>query len=219
MKNHTPHRISVRNSSSSARSCSFLFLFAFIFLVFSSAQASAEQQSLGYVRTGSCIALKQSFGNSTFQNITAVTLPDKLNINIINKNMQSLGGGLYNYTFCGTHQIGEYVVDGIGNVNGAPETWTYNFYANPLGIPNTFIFYTLFLAVIVLIFMLGHTIKNPYIIMLDAILIVIMGLFVIVNGIDMVKNVLYTRAIGIVLWALGVYIMYLAVQEFLKEWD
>ena len=194
-----------------AVACLFLFIF---FIDFS----SAEQQSLGYVKTNHCINLKQSFANSTFQNVTAITLPDKLSLVIVNKNMQSLGGGLYNYTFCGNNQIGQYIVDGVGDVNGVRQTWVYDYYATPLGLPNTLVFYLIFILVIVLIFVAGFYLTNNWIMTLGSFLVLILGFFVIINGIDTIKSQSITWPIGLVIWALGIYFLYLSVEEQLKEW-
>lgn len=192
-----------------------LFLFLFFLNIES---VSAEQQSLGWVKTNTCIQLKQSYANSTFQNLTAVTLPDKANIIVIKSAMNPLGQGLFNYTFCNTYQIGEYIVDGQGDVDGNRENWTYNFFASPLGIPNSFIFYLIFIAIIVLILMLGFKLENTWIMTLAGILVLIMGFFIIVNGLDQIKNQQVTWAIGLAVWGLGIYLLYLCVEEQLKLW-
>lgn len=114
------------------RSINKLFVFIFVGLVLAN-YVSAEQQGLGGTPQYQCVAIKQSFGNSTWQNISAITLPDKLTILVLNTNMQSLGQGLFNYTFCNTSIIGQYIVDGIGDVDGEKQSWTYDFFVSPLG--------------------------------------------------------------------------------------
>lgn len=109
-------------------------LLAVVFLHVILPPVQAEQQSLGGAIQYRCIAIKQSFGNSSYQNISAVTLPDKLTIIRLNASMESLGQGLFNYTFCNTTQIGQYTVDGIGDVNGNTKQWTYDFEVSALGV-------------------------------------------------------------------------------------
>ena len=95
--------------------------------------ASCEIQSLPHpVKTGLCVNLPQSYANSTYQNITTVQLPDESFIPI-QSNMQDNGGGYFNYTFCNTTQNGEYLVNGIGDIDGTATTWVYKFTVNPLG--------------------------------------------------------------------------------------
>lgn len=202
----------------SKKTLSLLFSILFLF-IFNFVSVSAEVDGIGYVRTNSCVALKQSYGNTTFQNITAVTLPDKVTIITINSAMQSLGQGLYNYTFCNTTQNGQYIVDGIGGVDGVSTTWTYDFYATPLGIPNTYIFYLIFILIISLIFIIGFKLENSWVMSLGSFLVLILGFFVIKNGVDFIKDVQTTWAIGLVVWALGIYFMFLSVEEQLKNWD
>lgn len=195
-----------------------IFLLSFFIFVFLIGSASAEQQTLGWIKTNSCVSLKQSYGNSTFQNVTAVTLPDKTTVYIINSGMTSLGGGLYNYSFCNNTQSGQYIVDGIGDVDGKMKTWSYDYNASPLGFSNTFIFYLIFILIIVLIFLFGFKLENVWVMSLGSILLLIFGLFVVANGIDLIKDTKITWAIGLVIWALGILSMYLSVEEQLKNW-
>lgn len=195
----------------------FIFLL-FLILFFSLSFVSAEQQSLGWKRTSTCIELKQSYANSTYQNITAITLPDGVTIDVRNEAMTSLGGGLFNYSYCIGEQTGQYIVDGVGDVDGMDQTWVYDFYATPLGVQNGFIFYIIFIMIIVLIFAIGFTLENAWIMTLNSVLVLVLGLFVIMNGIDLIKNQLVTWPIGLVIWALGIYFLYLSIEEQLKNW-
>lgn len=97
-----------------------------IVCLFLTMQVSAEVQSLKPLTQNRCGGLPQSFYNSTFQNISAIQLPDKSFL-IINDSMQSLGGGLYNYTFCNTSQLGGYIVNGYGDVDGVIQSWSFDF--------------------------------------------------------------------------------------------
>lgn len=92
----------------------------------------AEVQTLKPIELNKCGGLPQLFYNSTFQNISAIQLPDQSFI-IINDSMQSLGGGLYNYTFCNTSQLGSYIVNGYGDVDGVIQSWNFDFQVTNTG--------------------------------------------------------------------------------------
>jgi hypothetical protein len=104
-----------------------------LFLLIILPLCSAEIQSLPHpVKVESCVNLPQSYANSTWQNITTIQQPDET-ITVLNTEMQSLGGGYYNFTYCNTTQNGEYIVNGIGDIDGTAVIWNYKFTVNPLG--------------------------------------------------------------------------------------
>lgn len=105
----------------------FLFL-----LVILAASVQAEQQSLGFVRQGTCIQLPQVHGNLTFSNISSVELPDR-SFTRLNRAMQNQGQGYWNLTFCNTTQIGTYIVNGVANPDGVLTGFAYDFEVNPDG--------------------------------------------------------------------------------------
>lgn len=84
--------------------------------------AGTQIQSLDIHRKGNCIDLVQADRNSTYQTIVSVQLPNK-QISLIDKNMTSLGGGYYNYSYCNTSYVGKYFVNGYDN----DEQWAYDF--------------------------------------------------------------------------------------------
>ena len=108
-------------------------VYLFFFILFLLPLATAEVQTLPHpVKTLSCVNLPQIYANSTFQNITTIQLPDETVMTIQDK-MTNSGGGYFNYTFCNTTQNGEYIVNGIGDIDGTTTTWNYQFTVNPLG--------------------------------------------------------------------------------------
>lgn len=108
-------------------------LFLFIFLILFINIASAEDQEIPDAgKTSLCIVLSQSYANSTFQNITSIQKPDET-VEYLNVPMTRNGGGYFNYTYCNTTLNGEYVVNGVGDVDGTNQAWNYIFKVNPLG--------------------------------------------------------------------------------------
>jgi len=88
----------------------------------------------------------------------------------------------------------------------------------PSGFINTSTFFFIFIIIIGLIFTMGFIMKNPWILLLGSILVLILGFFIIINGIDIIKDTKTTWAIGIIVWGLAIYFMYLSLEEILKEW-
>ena len=114
----------------------------------------AEIQSLPHpVKTEQCVNLPQIYANSSWQNLTAIQQPDETII-VLNTGMQSLGGGYFNYTYCNNSQNGEYIVNGIGDVDGTATTWNYKYTVNPLGKIFTSQQALLYIAIFVIAFLL-----------------------------------------------------------------
>jgi hypothetical protein len=69
----------------------------------------------------------------TAANVTSIQYPNRT-FTYLRAPMTNQGGGYFNYTFCDTSQVGEYIVNGIGNPNGLNTAFTYDFEVNSLGI-------------------------------------------------------------------------------------
>jgi hypothetical protein len=89
----------------------------------------------------------------------------------------------------------------------------------PFAFGNVLNFYLVFLIIIVLVFIFAFVIENEYVVMLGSTLLLLFGFFIIRYGIDFVKDNSLTWAIGLSIWGLGIYTMYLSIEEQLKEWD
>ncbi len=109
-----------------------IFLFLMLVLVLIS-PVNAEIQTLGCFQVDTEIDLIQTCATCTFNNITAVTFPNST-ILISNVAMEK-DGSRYNFTLNEnqTGTIGEYIVDGFGNLSGVDAVWNYNFFITPTG--------------------------------------------------------------------------------------
>lgn len=87
---------------------------------------SAEQQSLGVFKQGECIQLKQTCDNCTYVNLTAVSNPNSLLV-INDENEMTKVGNIYNYTFCNTTLLGEYIYTTCGDLDGTNFCGNVNF--------------------------------------------------------------------------------------------
>jgi len=81
--------------------------------------------TLGTYERGSCINLIQTCSNCTYINITSVLYPNS-SIALTETPMTKVGS-LYNLTFCNTNALGDYIVNGIGDVDGEDTVWAYGF--------------------------------------------------------------------------------------------
>lgn len=178
----------------------------FIVIIFSIVFVNAQIESLGTVRLNQCISLKQSCGNCTYSNITAITYPNKTTINV--SYVMTKQDTMYYYTFCDNNQQGEFIVDGKSDVNGVVKAWAYD-YTVQTGSP--WIWITL--IVIAFLFLFGSFIVDEEIILyLSGIFFLITGIYVMINGLDLmnikdlyVKTVAYAF-IGIgLLFTVGAY--------------
>lgn len=93
---------------------------------------SAEQQTQGTFLQGSCVALRQTCGNCTYVNITKITAPDS-SIILSGNNPMTKSDTSYNYTFCNTSQIGQYIVDWKANPDGITSANNYDFFITLTG--------------------------------------------------------------------------------------
>ena len=117
-----------------------VFLLTLISLLFISF-ISAEIETLGTFKQNSCVNLLQTCSNCTYNNISSVTYPDSTQA--LGQSVMEKIGNNYNRTFCSTSQIGTYIVNGYGDVDGSITVWSYDFKVTPSGNENNPNFYYL----------------------------------------------------------------------------
>jgi hypothetical protein len=92
----------------------------FILLLFIFIPLSSAVFELPAVKKNTCAELVQTCANCTFVNVTSVKLPNQTILSF-NRAM-SQNSNVYNYTFCNTTLIGNYIYDTIGNPDGTLTT-------------------------------------------------------------------------------------------------
>lgn len=92
-------------------------------------------ENIGTFKKDSCINLIHQCGNCSYYNITAITYPNS-SWATSNHNMSNTGG-LYEYVFCTTSQIGTYNVYTERNQSGTITEGSYQFEINIDQRPNT----------------------------------------------------------------------------------
>ena len=103
------------------------FVLTFVILI---ASVSAID-SLGTFRQYDCISLKQTCANCSAINFTSVILPNS-SIGLGNVAATKLGTE-YNYTFCRADLQGNYIVNGVGDIDGTNTIFAYNFEVTATG--------------------------------------------------------------------------------------
>ena len=141
----------------------FLILIVGIFFI---SFASAQIQSLGTFKLGDDINLIQTCDNCTFNNITSVLYPNSTQT--ISEFQMTKAGTIYNFTLSSDNvtEIGTYIVNGFGDLNGINTVWNYNFEITSSGfkVSNSGIIYSVLLIIIffldllvfIFIFILGN---------------------------------------------------------------
>ena len=109
----------------------FLFLI-FISAIFMLNFVSGQASTLGVYRQGECINLVQSCSSCTTNVITNVLYPNS-SVAMGTVTMSTTDSIYYNYTFCNTTVLGQYIVSGYGDVDGVDTNWVYDFLITPAG--------------------------------------------------------------------------------------
>ncbi|RPJ79784.1 MAG: hypothetical protein EHM20_00330 [Alphaproteobacteria bacterium] len=95
----------------------------FILLILLLSLTSAT--TLGTHKQSKCIELIQTCDNCTYNNISRVIYPNKT-VAVQDLSMTK-DDTYYNYTFCLTNDMGQYLVNGFGDVDGVKTVWAYDF--------------------------------------------------------------------------------------------
>lgn len=127
---------------------------------------SAQQQSLGSVKQNDCIEIIQTCPDCTYNNISRILYPNKTTIAISNVAMTK-DDTYYNYTFCSTLTLGNYIVNGYGDLDSIKTVWNYDFEVTPTGATletSESILYVIILIATFILFLafLYPAIKLPY---------------------------------------------------------
>lgn len=131
---------------------------------------SAQIQTLGNFKQSDCVNLKQVCSNCSYVNITSIIYPNSTQAN--GEVAMTKVGTDYNYTFCKTTNLGTYIVNGKGDLNGVDNVWSYDFNITGNGkeLPNgsvIVLFILFFLLILGLltymaIYSTGHFIKMDF---------------------------------------------------------
>jgi hypothetical protein len=169
----------------------FLLLIVFSSLTF----ISAEIQTLGFTKQNDCITLNQKYANSTYSNITTITYPSgsQSNLNIL----MNGSGGIWDYNFCNTSQIGIYEYCTRTDVDGVDTDVCLNFEVTPSGFGETLGFYIIMAILIGALILMGFSIKEPWFVILGGLGLMMLGIYSINYGIAGFRDMFMTWGLGL----------------------
>ena len=90
----------------------------------------SSAESLGTFEQNGCIQLIQTCEDCTYVNISSVLYPNSSQA--LGEAAMTKTGTFYNYTFCDTSNLGNYIVNGHGDT--LPPVWHYSFTITPTGL-------------------------------------------------------------------------------------
>lgn len=178
----------------------------------------AEVQTLGTFQQLSCVNLIQTCGNCTAMNLSVVN--PRSEVVIPTNTVMTKTGTLYNYTFCNTSVLGQYIYNTVGNPDGIMTTQPVNFVVTTTGKNNgnTLPLFLLLGAAIVLGF--ASYLKNEYVGLLSGFLFIVSGVYMMIYGLGLFNDD-YTRIISYVSLGVGLMIGFISIGEmfFVGEGD
>jgi len=193
----------------------FSFLVAIMFIMFTQLTfVSAETQTLGVFKQGDCIELIQICSNCSYNNISSVLYPNSTKA--LGEVAMIKTGTNFVYTFCNTSMLGQYIVNGYGDVEGLVTVWAYDFKVTTTGNNNNNTI-PLFLALGgFIILVLAFALKNNYLGFMSGVLFIILGIYVIIYGLGFISD-LYTMTIGYVSIGMGLFIFLASAYSAINE--
>lgn len=170
---------------------------------------------LGTYQQGKTINISQVCSDATYITISSITNPDTATI-VSNVNMTSTGSGRFYYTLVNTstNRIGRYDILGISD--GCDKTFATYFEVTPSGFIGTLGFYIIILILSLGLIVLGYSIEDAWVVILGGMGFILFGLFVLLYGIDGMKDSAYTYGFGIITIMLGAYF---AIRGALEKMD
>lgn len=198
--------------SFSHKMCKLKFMVIFTLLILSPMVSALKQNEYVNYRFR-CIDELNNYCSDGIQLLISIEGPG--GNNLVDNSSMTYNPTYFNHTLP-TGSAGEYKVIIISpTVNGTISEFKYE--VTPSGFSNISNFFYIIIIIIVLLSFLGLYLRNNWIMMLVSILVLIFGFFIIRNGVDIFKDTQTTWAVGLVIWAVGIYGLYLSAEGQLKE--
>lgn len=125
----------------------------------------AEQQGLGIIKQNDCVRLIQTCPSCTAITLSSVIYPNKA-VSQTSILMSTSDSFEWIYNYCNTSVLGQYIVNGHGDVDGIDTSFAYDFFVTPTGevingmTTGTSIFFLL-ICLGLIFFSVWLIIKNP----------------------------------------------------------
>ena len=191
-----------------------LLLASVIFLVLQICFVLGQVPTLGVFKVDTCVGLKQICSNCSSVNVTSIIYPDSVEV-IINSEMTKAGSN-FNYTFCNNSQLGNYIVNGIGNPDGTATIFAYNYVVTTTGNDenNTIPIFLALAGFIILI--IGISIRNLYIGFISGVMFIVLGMYMMIFGLGFVSD-FYTNSLAYVSLGFGLLIFLSCAYEAITD--
>ena len=125
---------------------------------------------------------------------------------------------VFYYDFSNTDAFGEYSVNGICGLGTSITQFVYYFDVTPTGDSRgTSWIFVLYVGSLVL-FVIGLFIKNPFVILISAMGLMVSGLYTMLFGFNNLAN-MYTQAIALISICLSGYLFFASIMEVLSGFD
>ncbi len=121
---------------------------------------------------------------------------------------QSASLAFYNVTIIANLSApsGEWRVGGFCKDGSVTELVDFTFLVTPSGLANLFNFYTIIMLLSAVVIFFGFWIKDPWVVILGTFGLYFVGLFILLNGIVGVKDMVTTYSIAIIILGIAGYI-------------
>lgn len=180
----------------------------FLVILFLISFASAD---LGTFKQFDCVNLR-TISNSTAVNLSSISLPNSTTFYpdaVMTKN-----GKTFTFQYCNTTLIGTYIYD-FYDVEGNDFVNSFNITAS--GFAGTLGFYFLILILSLGIIVLGFYMSDAPITIIGSFGLYFVGLYILFNGIDAIKDAVYTWALGLLILSLAAYISIRSTYELIVD--
>ncbi len=190
----------------------FMFIFSIILLTnFISADINLDPG-----KQGECIELKQTCDNCTYVNISTVSRTgENATTFYFNEEMTKFGVD-YNYSFCNTNILGNYMFTVTGDKDGSTQTESGYFLITPSGRggSDNIVFFVIIIVIVYGIALLGFFGKNQTMSMIGGGIMILLGIYFINEGIVIYRDNL-TNYLSYVTIGLGFFFtMYPILEEY-----
>ena len=187
----------------------FILMFVFILVM---GFASAEVRTFGTFKAGECIRLVQYPSDATYTDIVSIIGPNSFNYTSRIAMNNTPGTNEYYHNFCTDFSLGKYIVNGISDEGGVDTAWAYDFNITSSGSQYGIYLLIFLLLISVILFIFAFRESNPYFGFIAGSTFILSGIFLMINGLDVMIND-FTRGLAYVVLGFGLITIFAAVYE------
>jgi len=148
---------------------------------------SAAISNLGTFKQGECISLIQTCVSCTYNNISRVVVSPSSDV-VLQNVVMTRDGTFYNYTLCNTTLLGEYHVNGFGDLDGTQTKFNYYLNVTPSGDKGVLGLFIILIAGAYAIGFIGFFGKHEWVSVLGGLAMMLLGVYIARYGIDVYRN-------------------------------